>query len=449
VQPKPYHLNDGPSPAGIGKSSWSHHFTLTYGLAAACLSVALLLAYWPVFSLQFQSFWDDQWVVVNHYTEGGLNRDNISNILFEFYHGQYAPVNQLYYTSLYSLAGYDPFWFHAAGLAIHLANVLLLYFFLIRLLTRTHRFEPASIQRIAFFTAMLMAVHPFLVEAVAWLSASKVILHAFFYLVAMHAYLSYLHGKKAFNFILVICLFVLAFGGKEQAVTFPVCLLLLDYALKRNFRSTKLWLEKLPFFALSLFFGVIAMLAQAGSGEGVLSDEQSYPFHQNLVFASYSLTEYLVKYLLPVKLSYLYPFPNQMGEAIPARFWIYPFAVIFIIISLWNFWKKKWVFFGMAFFVTHIAMVLHIIPISRYAIVADRYAYLASVGVFFTLAYFLDQAIVNKIKFRKAVIILGAVYVSGLGLYTHERTKVWYNTDTLKRELRELLKQRNDYQEIK
>ena len=35
-----------------------------------------------------------------------------------------------------------------------------------------------------------------------------------------------------------------------------------------------------------------------------------------------------------------------------------------------------------------------------------------------------------------------------LGVYSNVRTRTWYNVDTLKKELRDLLKERNDYKEI-
>ena len=44
-------------------------------------------------------------------------------------------------------------------------------------------------QRIAFLTALLVGIHPFLVEAVAWIAASKILLYACFYLIALHCYL--------------------------------------------------------------------------------------------------------------------------------------------------------------------------------------------------------------------------------------------------------------------
>ena len=240
----------------------------------------------------------------------------------------------------FTIPFYNPFMFHSAGLLIHIINVLLVYFLIKKLLYRTRRFEDVSMQRIAFLTALLVGIHPFLVEAVAWIAASKILLYACFYLIALHCYLNYTASFKIKYYLLTLLFFIIPFGGKEQAVTLPVCLLLVDYALSRDLLNKKVWIEKIPFFSLSIFFGVITMLSQADTGDGVLSDSKVYPFHQNIVFASYSLFEYFTKCLIPIKLSYIYPFPNVIGEPLLARFLIYPFVLIVLAITFWNFLKQ-------------------------------------------------------------------------------------------------------------
>lgn len=406
--------------------------------SVATLVLFTLIVYFPVFSHQFQTHWDDQWVVINPYTENGLNAENLWAILTEFYKGQYAPLNQLLYTILYAAFGYNPFWFHLAGIMLHLCNVLLVYFLIRRILIQSGSFTPASITNISFLTAAIMALHPLLVESVAWISASKILIYSFFYLVGLHLYLRYLSSTKIIYYILTLLFFICSFGGKEQAVTFPVCLLLVDNAVNRDLKNKRVWMEKLPMFLLALLMGYITLLSQSADKVGLLSNSRHYPFYQNVIFASYSVTEYLVKCLVPVKLSYLYVFPNAIGEEVPERFWIYPLLLLILLFSFWDFWKKKWVFFGMAFFLVHIAMVLHIIPMARFAMVADRYAYLSSVGIFFLVAFFADKAL-QQTKHIRLVLTVAFLYALLIGVYAHQRSKVWRNSDTLKQELKELL----------
>ena len=103
-----------------------------YYLIISFLSVVGLIVYFPTFNNGFQLFWDDQVIVINFYTIEGLTWDNLSRVISEYYAGQYAPVNEVYYILLHHIFGYDAFWFHAASLLIHLANAVLLYFFIFR-----------------------------------------------------------------------------------------------------------------------------------------------------------------------------------------------------------------------------------------------------------------------------------------------------------------------------
>lgn len=410
------------------------------------LVVANLVVYWPTFSNQFQLKWDDWWVVMNEYTEGGWSVENISRIVSEFYHGQYAPINELFYLALYSLFGYAPGWFHAASLAVHITNVLLVFFLVKRLLIKTDSFKQVSVLRIAFITSLLMAVHPFLVEAVAWISASKCILFALFYLLALHAYLSYISTRKLVYFLLVMVCFAFSFGGKEQAVTLPACLLLFDYTLKRKMNSTEVWLEKLPFFLLSLAFIVITFFSQQVNGEGVLSDQPLHPWYQNVVFAAYSVSEYFIKTVLPLRLSYLYPFPSLPGDPLPLQLWAYPVILAVVTVGFWKFWRQRWVAFGILFFLVQASVVSNLIPTSRYAIIADRYVYLAAVGVFFLIAYLCNTLLEANAKYKIYLYTGVTVYLLCIGTYAHSRTKVWRDSDILKAEMKKVLQSRSDYQ---
>jgi hypothetical protein len=78
------------------------------GLMLLLLLTTVTVTYLPALFNNFILRWDDQWVVINHYSYGGFTADNLWKVLTEFYHGQYSPVNQLYYILLYSINGFDP-----------------------------------------------------------------------------------------------------------------------------------------------------------------------------------------------------------------------------------------------------------------------------------------------------------------------------------------------------
>lgn len=409
------------------------------------------VVYFPILTNQLLDFWDDQWVVMNYYTESGINIQNIWSIFTEFYNGQYAPFNEYLYLILYQIDGYNPFVFHLASLLLHLANSCFVFIVLKKLLFLSKRIEPDKINIVAFITAVFFCIHPFNVESVAWMSASKVLVYAFFYLLATYTFLLYLEKDKIRLYIFTIILYIFCFLGKEQAVVFPLWMLIIYWILNYELTDKKIWLKILPFFVLSFVFGVITIYSQYASGGGILSNNNDYPLWQRIVFACYSFLEYLFKIIFPFKLSYLYPFPAAIGDPLPNWLLIYPAIIIIIIVTLRQYLKKWPITFGLLSFTIHIAVALHIIPLSRFAIIADRYAYLSVIGIKFILAYyglmFYDRA--RSKNLNVLVIILFVSYFLYLGVYAHRRTYTWYNVDTLKKELRELLKQRNDYKILK
>ena len=95
-------------------------FLLLYGLVAFCYS--------PVFSNGFLDSWDDQWMVMNIFTESGFRMENLIAVFTQSYKGQYSPLVELNYMVLYGLFGYDPFWFHLMSFVWHCGCATLLFF---------------------------------------------------------------------------------------------------------------------------------------------------------------------------------------------------------------------------------------------------------------------------------------------------------------------------------
>jgi hypothetical protein len=389
--------------------------------------------------------------VINRYTEGGLSFDNIWAIFSEYYHGQYAPFNELMYLLLYSAFGYSPFWFHLASLFIHIACVCLVFRIVCRLLFLRTGTEDSKYRLIAFFTALIFAIHPVNVESIAWVSASKVPVYSVFYLLACNAFISFIEKRKIKYHICALLLFVCSFFGKEQAVTFPVCALVIIMILNSDrFKGIKLkrlnllW-TLLPFFLLALFFGYVTMRSQAVTGAGMLSDAVTYPLCQRFFFGCYALFEYLFKSVFPFKLSYIYPFPSIVGAPLPSWLLFYPCLLAVIVICLWKYLRRPAIMYGLLFFVIHIAVTLHIIPLSRFAIVADRYDYLSCAGIAFIISFGIVSAW-KRVKGKIRILFWTALlaYMLFLGAYAHARTYVWHDTGSLKKELREKLEQKKE-----
>ncbi|MDR1743873.1 MAG: hypothetical protein LBR48_08690 [Dysgonamonadaceae bacterium] len=126
--------------------------------------------YAPVVGNNFLYTWDDQIMIINHYTSGGYHFSNLKSLCTDFYEGQYAPLLHINTLLLYSIDKYNPVVFHLGSLLWQMGNVLLIWLFIKKLLLLRKEAVPVSIPAIAFLTAVIFAIHPINVEAVTWLS---------------------------------------------------------------------------------------------------------------------------------------------------------------------------------------------------------------------------------------------------------------------------------------
>ena len=110
--------------------------------------------YYPILGNSLLDFWDDQWVVMNAYTENGLSWENLWLILTSFYHGQYAPFNEYLYLFLYSAVDYNAFYFHLSSLLLHIANAILVYFVLKKLLSLSPYKENLTLKYLPQMTSL-------------------------------------------------------------------------------------------------------------------------------------------------------------------------------------------------------------------------------------------------------------------------------------------------------
>lgn len=413
------------------------HTSILFGLT--------LLLYAKSAGNEFLLRWDDQWVVINTYTEQGLTWQNIWHVLTDFYHGQYAPLNEFMYMMIFEVFGYNSTAFHWASIILHACNVVLVYIFISGLLhginyNRTYNDNRnRSVRDMAFLTALIFAVHPVCVESVSWLSASKVLIYTFYYLIGLCLYTRYVRKTTRALYLLIILCFILSFGGKEQAVVFFLSCLLIDYTVGREGKCMDILLEKFPMVLLALFFGIITILSQVAHGS---SSMPQYDLPARCLLACYSLMEYLIKAFFPFNLSYIYPFPFQPGEPIPASLCIYPLMVGAICYSLYMCRNNRLVIFASLFFAINLLVTLHIIPISRFAVTADRYSYISLIGpsLIATWLYFKYA----KGKGAAYLRIIMCLYIGYLVATTFEYQNQWKNSEILKLHIREILNSRSE-----
>ncbi|HMD13864.1 MAG TPA: glycosyltransferase family 39 protein, partial [Bacteroidota bacterium] len=205
------------------------------------LFAATAIVYIPSLFNHFTN-WDDEIYILNNPLIKNLSVDGVAKIFSTpQYMGNYHPLTLLSYAFDYHLAELQPFVYHVTNLLLHFGCTFLVFFFLI---------ELGMQQTSSFLAALLFGIHPMHVESVAWLSARKDVLYAFFFLGALICYVRYIQRDTKRWYILSLLLFICSIFSKAVAVSLPVVVLLIDYLLDRPF-SKKSILEKIPFFLFS------------------------------------------------------------------------------------------------------------------------------------------------------------------------------------------------------
>src|ERR1039457_268656 len=203
--------------------------------------------------------WDDFNYIRDNPVIKSLAWDNILYIFNykTFIMGNYHPLTILSYAFEYKIAGVSPFIYHFDNILLHIFNVLL-FAWLMWLLTK--KFYATII------ATALFAIHPMRVESVVWAAERKDVLYTLYYLLALISYIFYITkpDHKNRNYIFALTLFLFSILSKGQAVVLPLTFLLADYWYKKTI-TRKMLLEKIPFFALSLLFGILAIVAQSSS----------------------------------------------------------------------------------------------------------------------------------------------------------------------------------------
>lgn len=390
-----------------------------WGLWILCILIFILLVYLPLHQNNFLISWDDNRYVLDNPHIKALNSNSIIQTFSIFYDGHYHPLTLLSLAVDYQLSGLNPRGYHVTNLVLHLINTFLVFWLVFLLFEKRDRTIP-------LVTALLFGISTMHVESVAWASERKNLLFATFFLLSLIAYLRYLKTDRTWIYFVTLALFVCSLLSKVMAIPLSITLFLVDYFLNRNLLSRKVWLEKIPFLLVAIIFGVVAIIAQKSSWGDHLSQEH-FSFFERILFSGYAFVTYIVKLIIPYKLSGFYPYPKDADGFIVIRNVL--FVLISIVIVLGAFYyrnKRKTVSFGLLFFVINIFLLLKLfeVPAGDY-IMADRYAYIPSVGIFILIATGFKYLISSSILLKRIGISLLVVYVLFLSLQTFNRLSVW------------------------
>ncbi|MCX8010066.1 MAG: tetratricopeptide repeat protein [Ignavibacteria bacterium] len=397
----------------------SSFFSKNEWLWLVIIILVSFVANYPTLNNGFTN-WDDNKYVVENKLITELNSENLKTIFTTPFMGNYHPLTVLSLAVDYSLGEIEPFVYHLNNLLLHLANTILV-FLIIKILFKN--------LILAIIVALIFGIHPLHVESIAWVSERKDVLYSLFYLTATFFYVKYAETLRIKFYILTLLFFLLSLLSKGQAVSFSVTIIAIDFLLKRKLIDKRVLFEKIPFFVLSIVFGIVAIYSQQTSE--AMDIIVQYTFLQRILFASYGFIQYLIKLIIPINLSAFYPYPENVESGLHWIFYLAPILVIVLTaLSIYSIKYSNKIFFGFAFFVINIFLVLQLIPVGG-AIMADRYVYIPSIGFFLLIGLLVIYLLEKFSKSKLLIYSIFGIYLLIIGIINYNRTQIWKDSLTL------------------
>ncbi len=264
---------------------------------------------------------------------------------------QYYPLSGTTFWLDYQLWEFWTTPYHVENVLLHALAALLFWRLLLRLQV------PG-----AWLASAIFALHPVMVESVAWITERKNVLSLAFYLGACLAYLRYAQGvtsgppssdsgaasglyasrftghptlvtrHPSLFYGLAFVLFLGALLAKTTTFSLPAAILLLGWWQRGHLRWRADVLPALPFFALAL--GLCAVTAWLEKYHvGAQGSDFALTFPQRCLVAGQAFWFYLGKLLWPANLCFVYP----RWQPNPASVWqwLYPVTAISTLFTLW------------------------------------------------------------------------------------------------------------------
>ncbi|MEN6422443.1 MAG: tetratricopeptide repeat protein, partial [Smithella sp.] len=385
------------------------------------LVLAIFFIYWQVHQFDFVNIDDPVYVAENGHIQSGVTLNGLRWAFTTTYAEFWHPLTWLSLMLDYQLFGLNAGGYHVTNLILHILSALLLFWLFHRM---TGAIWPSA------FVAAFFALHPLHVESVAWIAERKDVLSAFFWMLTLCLYVHYVEKPAIKRYLLVLFSFICGLMSKPMLVTLPVIMILLDYWPLKRFDSRRgnliLWQlkEKLPLFILSAIFSIVTIYAQPGP----LVKGVPFSLESRVINAFVSFVIYPGKIFWPYNLSVGYPFYGQ----VPAWQFLSAFLLIIVVSMAVIAMVKRlpYLFVGWFWYVITILPVIGIIPSGNNAM-ADRYAYLPSIGISIMLVWgvpilFKSGNISKKILFPATLIFLLT-----MSAFTWKQCGYWSNSVTL------------------
>ena len=394
------------------------------------LAVITFGIYAQVIGHQFITYDDGWYIKENAMVNRGVTVAGIAWAFTTFDQDNWHPLTWIAHMIDSQLFGMNAGGHLLVNALIHVANTLLVFWFLLR---ATHARWPSAL------VAALFALHPLHVESVAWASERKDTLSTFFGLLSLIAYVRYAESPSRKRYGLVAVMLALGLMAKPMLVTWPFVMLLLDFWPLKRWQRAKgkeqglgstvrgLVVEKIPFLAIAAASSVMTLFAQSHGGGMRTFAEVPVVLRLSNTLVSY--VKYLLLMFWPHDLAVHYPFPPS---GIPAWQVI---SAAFVLIGITTFClfqrnTRPYFIVGWLWFLGTLVPVIGLVQVGEQTM-ADRYFYIPSIGLFIALVFGLaDIAQRRRVARSLSAGIAGGVLLI-LATLTNAQIERWSDSFTL------------------
>jgi protein O-mannosyl-transferase len=400
------------------------------GFLLLALLAVTFLVYLPALTAHFVNWDDPLYVTDSPWIR--LSLENLKALFFPFPGKVNLPLTRLSLSLNHAVSGFNPWSYHFINILLHLVNTALVYS-LVR--TVSQALNGDKVEEVALITAAFFGLHPLHVESVAWVAERKDVLYTAFFLGSLICYFKYIRQEKRGLLFLSLTLFIFSLLSKAQAVTLPLILVAMDWLVERKTTIGRWLLEKGPFFAVSLGYGLWNLLLTKGlqtTDPDFIDPAGHFSFWQRLFLTGYAFSHYLLKTIAPFKLSVIYPYPELTGGALSSFYSIYLIPII-VTVGLLGYLGRRFrlAAFALLFFLINIVITFQTIIGITPSIMNDRYTYLASIGIFFLFALLYRQALIRWSPWKRGIQVFLLVCLGLLAMVAFQRSKVWQDSLSL------------------
>jgi len=364
-----------------------------------CSIAVIILAGFMVYgnALNGQFIWDDERLIQDNPVI--KNWEGLSEIFTSTLRtplaeatSAFRPLQIFTYLINYSIGRLDVFGYHLTNIIFHILTALV-FFWLVQILFRDIL--------LSVLAALIFIIHPVHTEAVAYISGRADVMVAFFMILSFCVYLKNTQKLTILGFSIMCLSFLGALLSRENALIFPVLILLYHFTYK-NAISKKAFLGIL---CTVMVYAVWRWMVFQG-----LTVEQSTPttFWQRTPGLFVALANYIRLLLVPFDLHMEYG--GLLFNWNEPKIYIGLALLLSLLFLAYKKRKDHRVLFPIGWFIITLLPAMNIVPLNSY--MAEHWLYIPSMGYAMLIAYLLVY-LYRKNNVRLYAVMLGV----GLTLY--------------------------------